>query len=159
MMGLLGCSCPNQTTLKLSSIPTFSFLPFLFKNSTFSFHKSPLPRSIKALSSAIVRTATPKAPQDQGRCQSFFSFTLPAELNNKKTNLVLAGVKLQWKATVDFKWIKDNKEAVAANLRNRNSDADLDLVLHLYDEMLTLQKVMSCYVSLRFFSSSLNYQF
>ncbi|QCD93177.1 serine--tRNA ligase, chloroplastic/mitochondrial isoform X2 [Vigna unguiculata] len=115
MMGLLGCSCPNQTTLKLSSIPTFSFLPFLFKNSTFSFHKSPLPRSIKALSSAIVRTATPKAPQDQG-------------------------VKLQWKATVDFKWIKDNKEAVAANLRNRNSDADLDLVLHLYDEMLTLQK-------------------
>ncbi|BAT78499.1 hypothetical protein LR48_Vigan04g193100 [Vigna angularis] len=115
MTGLLGCSCQNQTTLKLPSIPTFSSLPFLFKNSTFSFHKSSLPRPIKALSSAILQTATPKAPQDQG-------------------------VKLQWKATVDFKWIKDNKEAVAANLRNRNSDADLDLVLHLYDEMLTLQK-------------------
>ncbi|XP_014501748.1 serine--tRNA ligase, chloroplastic/mitochondrial isoform X1 [Vigna radiata var. radiata] len=111
MTGLLGCSFHNQTTLKLPSIPTFSSLPFLFKNSTFSFHKSPLPRPIKALSSAILQTA----PQEQG-------------------------VKLQWKATVDFKWIKDNKETVAANLRNRNSDADLDLVLHLYDEMLTLQK-------------------
>lgn len=52
------------------------------------------------------------------------------------------GGKPQWKATIDFKWIKDNKEAVAANIRNRNSDADLDLVLHLYDKMFNLQKVM-----------------
>ncbi|ESW08268.1 hypothetical protein PHAVU_009G032700 [Phaseolus vulgaris] len=115
MTGLHGCSCSNHTTLKLASIPTFSSPLFPFKNPTFSFHKSPLPRPINALSSAIVQTTTTKAPQDQG-------------------------VKPQWKATIDFKWIKDNKEAVAANLRNRNSDADLDLVLHLYDKMFTLQK-------------------
>jgi len=158
MTGLHGCSCSNHTTLKLASIPTFSSPLFPFKNPTFSFHKSPLPRPINALSSAIVQTATTKAPQDQGQCQSFFSFTLPVELNNKN-QFGLAGVKPQWKATIDFKWIKDNKEAVAANLRNRNSDADLDLVLHLYDKMFTLQKVMSCYVSLRSFSSSFNNQF
>ncbi|KAK7410506.1 hypothetical protein VNO78_01330 [Psophocarpus tetragonolobus] len=46
----------------------------------------------------------------------------------------------QWKATIDFKWIKDNKEDVAANIKNRNSHVDLDLVLHLYDKMFTLQK-------------------
>jgi len=70
-----------------------------------------------------------------------------------KKKIALSGVKPQWKATIDFKWIKDNKEAVAANLKNRNSDADLNLVLHLYDKMFTLQKVMLCYVSLRSFSS------
>ncbi|CAJ1974078.1 unnamed protein product [Sphenostylis stenocarpa] len=116
MSSLHGCSCPNQTTLKLASIPTFSSPPFLFKTPTLSFHTSPLPRPVKALSSpAIVQTSTTKAAQDQG-------------------------VKPQWKAAIDFKWIKDNKEAVVANLRNRNSDADLDLVLHLYDKTFTLQK-------------------
>lgn len=84
MSGLHGCSCPNHTTLKLPSIPTFSSPLFPFKNPTFSFHKSPLPRPIKALSSATVQTATPKAPQDQGQCLGFFSFTSPAELNSKK---------------------------------------------------------------------------
>lgn len=54
---------------------------------------------------------------------------------------MIAVVKPQWKAAIDFKWIKDNKDAVAANIRNRNSDADLDLVLELYDKMLNLQKV------------------
>ncbi|XP_029124972.1 serine--tRNA ligase, chloroplastic/mitochondrial isoform X2 [Cajanus cajan] len=104
--------CPNQPTLKLASIPTFSFF---FKTPTFPFQKPPLPRPIKALSSSALLQTSTKAPQDQG-------------------------AKPQWKATIDFKWIKDNKEAVAANIRNRNSDADLDLVLHLYDKMFTLQK-------------------
>ncbi|GAB2283216.1 hypothetical protein Dimus_017741 [Dionaea muscipula] len=49
-------------------------------------------------------------------------------------------VKTQWKAAIDFKWIRDNREAVAANIRNRKSAANLDLVLDLYDKMLTLQK-------------------
>ncbi|KAF4357530.1 hypothetical protein G4B88_026909 [Cannabis sativa] len=49
-------------------------------------------------------------------------------------------VKPQWKAAIDFKWIRDNKDVVAVNIRNRNSNANLELVLHLYDKMLTLQK-------------------
>ncbi|KAG5065838.1 hypothetical protein AAZX31_04G097000 [Glycine max] len=110
MMGLHGC------TLKLASVPNFSSPTFLFKTPTLRFQKSPLSRPIRALSSsALVQTSTTKATEDQG-------------------------VKPQWKATIDFKWIKDNKEAVAANLKNRNSDADLNLVLHLYDKMFTLQK-------------------
>ncbi|PIN03767.1 Seryl-tRNA synthetase [Handroanthus impetiginosus] len=51
------------------------------------------------------------------------------------------GVKApQWKAAIDFKWIRDNKEAVAANIKNRNSNANLNLVLEIYDKFLNLQK-------------------
>ncbi|KAI3982551.1 hypothetical protein MKX01_031290 [Papaver californicum] len=46
----------------------------------------------------------------------------------------------QWKATIDFKWIRDNKDAVAFNIKSRNSVADLDLVLDLYHRSLNLQK-------------------
>ncbi|KAK4413991.1 Serine--tRNA ligase, chloroplastic/mitochondrial [Sesamum alatum] len=46
----------------------------------------------------------------------------------------------QWKAAIDFKWIRENKEAVAANIKNRNSTANLDLVLELYDKFLNVQK-------------------
>ncbi|KAL0425150.1 UNVERIFIED_CONTAM: Serine--tRNA ligase, chloroplastic/mitochondrial [Sesamum radiatum] len=46
----------------------------------------------------------------------------------------------QWKAAIDFKWIRENKEAVAANMKNRNSTANLDLVLELYDKLLNVQK-------------------
>lgn len=49
-------------------------------------------------------------------------------------------VKPQWKAAIDFKWIRDNKEAVSANIRNRNSNANLELVLELYEKMLNVQK-------------------
>lgn len=47
----------------------------------------------------------------------------------------------QWRAAIDFKWIRDNKEAVAANIKNRNFNANLDRVLELYDKLLNLQKV------------------
>ncbi|KAL3514209.1 hypothetical protein ACH5RR_026926 [Cinchona calisaya] len=50
------------------------------------------------------------------------------------------GVKPQWKAAIDFKWIRENKEAAAANIRNRNSKANLDLVLELYEKLLNVQK-------------------
>ncbi|KAI3918136.1 hypothetical protein MKX01_041456 [Papaver californicum] len=50
----------------------------------------------------------------------------------------------QWKATIDFKWIRDNKDAVAFNIKSRNSVADLDLVLDLYDRSLNLQKMTGC---------------
>ncbi|CAL4979846.1 unnamed protein product [Urochloa decumbens] len=49
-------------------------------------------------------------------------------------------VRPQWKASIDFKWIRDNRDAVADNIRSRNSAANLDLVLELYDEYLALQK-------------------
>ncbi|KAI4996078.1 hypothetical protein ZWY2020_041176 [Hordeum vulgare] len=46
----------------------------------------------------------------------------------------------QWKAAIDFKWIRDNRDVVATNIRNRNSAANLDVVLQLYDRYLALQK-------------------
>ncbi|KAJ1276349.1 hypothetical protein BS78_05G208000 [Paspalum vaginatum] len=46
----------------------------------------------------------------------------------------------QWKAAIDFKWIRDNRDTVADNIRSRNSDANLDLVLELYEQYLALQK-------------------
>lgn len=54
-------------------------------------------------------------------------------------------VKPQWKAAIDFKWIRDNKDAVSANIRNRNSNANLELVLELYEKMLNVQKVRFLY--------------
>jgi seryl-tRNA synthetase len=50
-------------------------------------------------------------------------------------------VKPQWKAAIDFKWIRDNKDAVALNIKNRNSNANLELVLELHEKMLAVQKV------------------
>ncbi|KAL6994190.1 Serine--tRNA ligase, chloroplastic/mitochondrial [Sarracenia purpurea var. burkii] len=48
--------------------------------------------------------------------------------------------KPQWKAALDFKWIRDNKEAVADNIKNRDSNANLELVLELYERFLNAQK-------------------
>ncbi|KDP41417.1 hypothetical protein JCGZ_15824 [Jatropha curcas] len=60
---------------------------------------------------------------------------LPTEsIDNKSV------VKPQWKAAIDFKWIRDNKDAVALNIKNRNSNANLELVLELYEKMLAVQK-------------------
>lgn len=46
----------------------------------------------------------------------------------------------QWKAAIDYKWMRENKEAVTANIKNRKSQANLDLVLQLYDSSLNAQK-------------------
>lgn len=52
----------------------------------------------------------------------------------------------QWKAAIDFKWIRDNEDAVAANIKSRNSNANLQLVLELYDKLLSVQKVrLQCF--------------
>lgn len=48
--------------------------------------------------------------------------------------------KPQWRAAIDFKWVRDNRDAVASNIKNRNSIVDLELVLDLYDKSCTLQK-------------------
>lgn len=44
-----------------------------------------------------------------------------------------------WKASIDFKWIRDNKEAVALNARNRKSAANVELVVELYERLCNLQ--------------------
>lgn len=43
-----------------------------------------------------------------------------------------------WRASLDFKWIRDNKDAIAQNIRNRNTTADVDLVVQLYDKSIAL---------------------
>lgn len=63
------------------------------------------------------------------------------QINFENIGFLIVGVKTKWKAAIDFKWIRDNKDSVAANIKNRNSTANLDLVLELYENMLTLQKV------------------
>lgn len=63
-------------------------------------------------------------------------------------------LKPQWKASIDFKWIRDNKEAVAANIAHRNSSANLELVLELYDRLLSILKVRALFY-LKFFSDPL----
>lgn len=63
--------------------------------------------------------------------------------------------KTQWNASIDFKWIRDNKDAVADNIRNRNSNADLELVLELYAKMLEIQKVRFRFETLALFSPSI----
>eukprot|EP01018_Ginkgo_biloba_P007924 Gb_15950 [translate_table: standard] len=44
-----------------------------------------------------------------------------------------------WRASIDFKWIRDNKDAVALNVQNRKSTADVELVVKLYEQLCCLQ--------------------
>lgn len=62
-------------------------------------------------------------------------------LNAKLIRSFLVAARPLWKAAIDFKWIRDNKEAVEINIRNRNSNANLEAVLQLYENMVNLQKV------------------
>lgn len=43
-----------------------------------------------------------------------------------------------WRASLDFKWIRENKDAIALNIKNRNTSADVDLVVQLYDRSIVL---------------------
>lgn len=49
--------------------------------------------------------------------------------------------KQTWKASIDFKFIRDNKEAVAANINNRKCGGDVDTVVQLYEQSVALSKV------------------
>ncbi|PON46772.1 Serine-tRNA ligase, type [Parasponia andersonii] len=132
-------SCLGGTTLqtlKLAAIPSssyssscsrlvFSLRPlsksftfqFLYRHNRSQTQRPPFPLLIRVLSASAVQATTPtkKSPDEKV-------------------------VKPQWKAAIDFKWIRDNKDAVAVNIRNRNSNANLELVLELYEKMLSLQK-------------------
>lgn len=49
--------------------------------------------------------------------------------------------KQTWKASIDFKFIRDNKEAIAANINNRKCGGDVDTVVQLYEQSVALSKV------------------
>ena len=46
-----------------------------------------------------------------------------------------------WKANIDFKYIRDNKEAVIENCLIRKSTADVNRVVELYEDFLTKNTV------------------
>lgn len=46
----------------------------------------------------------------------------------------------RWKANIDYRSIRDNLQRVEENCRKRNSNADPNLVVRLYDEYTTLQQ-------------------
>ncbi|KAG7943475.1 hypothetical protein I3843_15G041200 [Carya illinoinensis] len=132
-MGLQSCiGGTTLQTLKLASIPTLSSSrlvsrPVQLKALTLDFfllsrhgrsRRSPFPLLARALSAPAIAFQTETPPEEKGN----------------------AVVKPQWKAAIDFKWIRENKEAVAVNIRNRNSNANLEAVIELYDKMSNLQK-------------------
>uniref|UniRef100_A0A0E0MH52 serine--tRNA ligase n=1 Tax=Oryza punctata TaxID=4537 RepID=A0A0E0MH52_ORYPU len=94
--------------------------PSPFRNLTLSLLRRP---HLRLLSSAATATATAVEPDTKGGAGGAGGAGKP-----------------QWKAAIDFKWIRENTDVVAANIRDRNSAANLDLVLQLYDEYLALQK-------------------
>ncbi|KAA8528305.1 hypothetical protein F0562_035660 [Nyssa sinensis] len=112
-------------SLKLAAIPSYS--PSIFRpvsrtltlnlfHSRYQFlQKRALPLLVRAFSAPAIQTILLTTSDDRV-------------------------VKPQWKAAIDFKWIRDNKAAVAVNLKNRNSNANLELVLGLYERLLNLQK-------------------
>lgn len=126
----LGCCLGGAAlhTLKLAALPSPSSFPTsrsvlapLLCSPRAALRFSPLAR---ALSSApAVQPAAPASSKDATKATSDGPLAKP-----------------QWNASIDFKWIRDNKDAVATNIRNRNSNADLELVLELYAKMLDLQK-------------------
>ncbi|KAK7852901.1 serine--trna ligase [Quercus suber] len=120
----MGMGGTTLQTLKLASIPSFSSSRFVFK---------PLPKTLTFL-----------APSRHGRTQRP-PFPLLARALSAAPAVQTApdetAVKPQWKAAIDFKWIRENKEAVALNIEKRNSNANLETVLQLYDKMTHLQKV------------------
>ncbi|KAK4485815.1 hypothetical protein RD792_008462 [Penstemon davidsonii] len=104
----------QSCSLKISPFSILSRIPITFVPLSRHFnYRRPPPLIARALSSAA-----PAPSPDE--------------------NKVVKGP--QWKAAIDFKWIRDNKEAVAANIKNRKSNANLDLVIQLYDKLLNVQK-------------------
>ncbi|KAK6938126.1 Aminoacyl-tRNA synthetase, class II (G/ P/ S/T) [Dillenia turbinata] len=127
-MGFPSCfSGATFQTLKLASVP--------YSSSSLSFFR-PL---CKTLISPHSRSRTSSLPLFFVRALSapatLQSIPVPSADDDKGVV-----VKPQWKAAIDFRWIRDNRDAVAVNIKKRNSNANLDLVLDLYDKLLSLQK-------------------
>ncbi|CAO2834324.1 unnamed protein product [Amaranthus hypochondriacus] len=113
-------------TLKMAALPSPSLFRPLFN--TPSLNPLLLSRPLKHshLQFSLLKTFS---------LSSFSTQAIPTIPDPSET-----GVKTKWKAAIDFKWIRDNKDSVAVNIKNRNSTANLDLVLELYEKMLSLQK-------------------
>ncbi|XP_031120691.1 serine--tRNA ligase, chloroplastic/mitochondrial [Ipomoea triloba] len=113
-------------SLKLAALPSLSLFRPIPKTAPLRLiprHLSPsfpLPHLLRALSVSAVQSTVADAPT--------------ATEDSK------AAKPPQWKAAIDFKWIRENKEAVAVNIKNRNSNANLELVLELYERLLNVQK-------------------
>ncbi|CAL1388987.1 unnamed protein product [Linum trigynum] len=117
-------------TLKMAAVPaSASYSRFVF---------SPISRNLVALDSFPSHSPSPPFPL-LARALSMAAAvqTTPPSSEDIGTATV---AKPQWKAAIDFKWIRDNREAVAENIRKRNSKASLELVLELYEKMLAVQK-------------------
>ncbi|GFY85864.1 seryl-tRNA synthetase [Actinidia rufa] len=113
-------------TLKLAAIPSSSsILRPLSKTITLDHLLLPRLPSPRRRSISLLARALSAAPAIQ---------TTPPTIPDEKV------VKPQWKAAIDFKWIRDNKAAVADNIKNRKSNANLELVLELYERLLSVQK-------------------
>ncbi|KAF8749743.1 hypothetical protein HU200_012542 [Digitaria exilis] len=112
--------------LSTSSAATASFSPL--RTLTRSLLRRPHPRLLSSASAAAATTAVEPDTKGSGGGASGGGG---------------GAVRPQWKASIDFKWIRDNRDTVADNIRSRNSAANLDLVLELYDQYLALQKVRS----------------
>lgn len=62
----------------------------------------------------------------------------PSTEEEYHTSSPIPGIKHipTWKAHLDFKWIRDNKEAVEENIRHRKSTADVTKVVSLYEQFV-----------------------
>ena len=51
--------------------------------------------------------------------------------------------KQTWKANIDFKFIRENKDAIAKNIQNRKSGGDVEQVVQLYEQSVSLNQVIT----------------
>ncbi|CAL1390303.1 unnamed protein product [Linum trigynum] len=114
-------------TLKMAAVPAYS--RFIFR---------PISRTLVALDSLPRHSPRPPFPILVRALSTAAAVQTTAPSTESMGTATVA--KPQWKAAIDFKWIRDNREAVAENIRKRNSKASLELVLELYEKMLAVQK-------------------
>ncbi|XP_031375130.1 serine--tRNA ligase, chloroplastic/mitochondrial isoform X1 [Punica granatum] len=116
---------------------------------TLMLRACPPPSSSSSLSFSLLRTLNPQRRRPVrhfiplARALSASSLSATASVTSEaapRTDSDDKAAKSQWKAAIDFKWIRDHRDAVATNIKNRNSSANLDLVLELYAKMLDTQK-------------------
>ncbi|CAH1443858.1 unnamed protein product [Lactuca virosa] len=138
-MGLQCCfGGTTIQTLKLASIPymTCSTSSSLRSSAAISRRLT----LFKTLSASLSRNSTHRFPFLIRALSSAAASAQPVADSTTIASVDYSVVKPQWKAAIDFKSILENKSAVAANLKNRNSTANLELVIELYEKLLQLQK-------------------
>ncbi|KAL9254510.1 Serine--tRNA ligase, chloroplastic/mitochondrial-like protein [Drosera capensis] len=128
-MAISGAAATTLHTLKLAATPSSATTVFRRRRS--------LPLSLPLFS--LLKSPFSALPL------SSLSFSAGAAAATSDTAAAVAPVsekvlRSQWRAAIDFKWIKENREAVAENIVKRNSNANLGLVIELYEKMLALQK-------------------